>query len=284
MIPGSRSRARRRTLAPFGASCGRCCPGHRAPPPPTPSGERCRSHLSPSTSRAGGAFRRGRLLVAAAAGSRPDRVLLAPAAQRRAPPRPPRPPRRPYHGDVREVKPGTKFSTKKLDLESRSRNQRRPSSGPTAPATPAVGTTRTLLALDDYNGDLLPQGVHAAGGRRQDRGVGGRRHRPSRPATAATQVADSHHGHRGPGAGAGRPVRHQHVPEGVAGLQRRARPGRQRQRRSTGVDPTGDGDKIMTLVDNVRDDNYYEGVERGPDLHRRLLLLASSTSCSTATS
>ena len=27
---------------------------------------------------------------------------------------------------------------------------------------------------------------------------------------------------------------------------------------SSGIDATGDGDKIMTLVDNVRDDNYYE--------------------------
>ena len=32
----------------------------------------------------------------------------------------------------------------------------------------------------------------------------------------------------------------------------------------SGVDPTGDGNKIMTLVDNVRDDNYYEGVNAAP--------------------
>ena len=39
---------------------------------------------------------------------------------------------------------------------------------------------------------------------------------------------------------------------------------RQRQRRISGVDSTGDGDKIMTLVDNVRDDNYFLGVNDAP--------------------
>ena len=39
------------------------------------------------------------------------------------------------------------------------------------------------------------------------------------------------------------------------------------------VDYTGAGDKIVTLVDNVRDDNFYRLPGR-PDLHRGLLLLA----------
>src|SRR6478735_7298354 len=54
--------------------------------------------------------------------------------------------------DVREVKPGQQFSTKKLDLQSRSRAKAK--SQAQAADTPAVGTTRTLLALDDYNGEI----------------------------------------------------------------------------------------------------------------------------------
>ena len=49
--------------------------------------------------------------------------------------------------DVREVKPGQQFSTKKLDLKASARSKAK-----VVAATPAVGTTRTLLALDDYQG------------------------------------------------------------------------------------------------------------------------------------
>ena len=36
------------------------------------------------------------------------------------------------------------------------------------------------------------------------------------------------------------------------------------KRLETDIDSSGTGDKIMTLVDNVRDDNYYEGVNGAP--------------------
>ena len=51
---------------------------------------------------------------------------------------------------------------------------------------------------------------------------------------------------------------------------------------SSGVDSTGDGDKIMTLVDNVRDDNFYDFHAARPT--SRASSPRSSTSCSTATS
>ena len=46
----------------------------------------------------------------------------------------------------------------------------------------------------------------------------------------------------------------------------------------------GGGDNIVVLVDNVRDDNYYDRTRGRPDLHRRLLLVVLQRATSTATS
>src|SRR6478736_1763272 len=56
--------------------------------------------------------------------------------------------------DVREIAPNKQFSTKKLTMKSSARAKSRVQAQADAGATPAVGTTRTLLALDDYNGIL----------------------------------------------------------------------------------------------------------------------------------
>ena len=76
-----------------------------------------------------------------------------------------------------------------------------------------------------------------------------------------------------------RRVRHEHVPEGVGGVQRAARRATGRDAASStqpafGSTP-GDGDKIVTLVSNVRDTNFYSlNNPTGARLHRRVLLVA----------
>ena len=138
--------------------------------------------------------------------------------------------------------------------------------------------------LDDFNGILYRKnytlravGAHIEVWVANDTVVPGRR-LPRRRSPTPRTVTDAQV------AGPGRPVRQQHVPEGV-GRPSASPPDRDGSRPDVGNggDYTGDGDKIVTLVDNVRDDNYYH-VPGGADLHRRLLLRRSSTSCSTATS
>ena len=60
-----------------------------------------------------------------------------------------------------------------------------------------------------------------------------------------------------------RAVRHEHVPEGDGGLLHAAGPRRDQladppDANGNGGDYTGGGDKTVTLIDNVRDDNYYD--------------------------
>ena len=92
------------------------------------------------------------------------------------------------------------------------------------------------------------------------------------PAGDCRAGAERHDRHAGPGAVPRRPVRQQHVPEGVAGLQRRARSRRQRQRRQ------------RHRLDRRRRQDHDAGrqrprrqllprPERRADLHRGLLLL-----------
>ena len=79
---------------------------------------------------------------------------------------------RALRSDVREVKPNAHFSTGNLQL-----NAAKPSQAAAAGVTPPVGTVRTLLALDDFNGILYRKQYTLHGGRSQDRGVGRQRHR-----------------------------------------------------------------------------------------------------------
>ena len=73
-------------------------------------------------------------------------VSAAPAATKSSPAKSATP-----KSDVRELDPKAKYSTKKLTLGNGARAKVRAAA---AGETPAVGTTRTLLALDDYNGLL----------------------------------------------------------------------------------------------------------------------------------
>ena len=72
------------------------------------------------------------------------------------------------HGsDVREVKPNAKFSTKKLHLKRGVQASAQPDTEAATDGTsPPVGTVRTLIGLDDFNGILY----------RKDRGLGRQRH------------------------------------------------------------------------------------------------------------
>jgi hypothetical protein len=210
--------------------------------------------LSPTTSRAGGALGRGRLLVAAAAGFALTASVLAPAASA-APTPSPRATTTAVHGDVREVKPGTTYSTKKLDLESRSRTQRKTQQRADAPGTPAVGTTRQLLALDDEQGAyyLKPYTLQAVGAKIEvwvaDTAfpTGDCRNQVAGSTTVtraqAEELADQFDTNMFPKESKAFSVAPDRDGSGNV---------------VPDVDPTGDGDKIMTLVDNVRDDNYYK--------------------------
>ena len=215
------------------------------------------SHLSPTTSRAGAAFRRGRLLVATAAGFALTASLLAPAATA-APTSDPSPEgaTTAVRGDVREVKPGTRYSTKKLDLASPGRAQRKAEQRADAPGTPAVGTTRQLLALDDRDGVYYKKSytLQAVGAKIEvwvadDTAfpAGDCRSQVAGTTTVtraqAEELADQFDTNMFPKESKAFSVAPDRDGSGntVAGL-----------------DPTGDGDKIMTLVDNVRDSNYYD--------------------------
>ena len=67
-----------------------------------------------------------------------------------------------------------------------------------------------------------------------------------------------HRDHPGPGRPADQPVRRQHVPQGDRDLQHPAGPRRHRTARCPESTRRGDGDKTVALIDNVRDDNYYD--------------------------
>ena len=95
----------------------------------------------------------------------------------------------------------------------------------------------------------------------------------SRPATAAHQVPGHDHRHRRAGQELADQFDSNMFPkESQAFSVAPDRDGSGNVGRS-GVDFTGDGDKIVTLVDNVRDDNYYE-FPAAPTYIAGLLLLA----------
>ena len=111
----------------------------------------------------------------------------------------------------------------------------------------------------------------------------------SPPATAATQIPEHDDGHRRAGRRAwstsSTPTC---IPKETAAFS--TPPDRDGTNailgpdaNGNGGDYTGDGDKTVALIDNVRDDNYYDVPGRA-DLHRRASSPRSSTSCSTATS
>jgi hypothetical protein len=162
--------------------------------------------------------------------------------------------------DVRELSPKATFSADKLSLESARRSQAKAKAA--AAPTPPVGTTRSLVALDDYNGELYlkPYTLQAVGAHIEVWVADD----TSFPAgDCRTQVADTTTVTSAQAQElADQFDTNMYPKESAAFSVAPDRDGSNGQ--VTGVDATGDGDKIMTLVDNVRDDNYYEGVNDAP--------------------
>jgi hypothetical protein len=164
---------------------------------------------------------------------------------------------RALRSDAREVKPNARFSTGKLQLQAA-----RPSQAAPAGVTPPVGTVRTLIALDDFNGVLYRKQytLMAVGAKIEvwvanDTAFPANDCRNQVPGTTtvtqaqAQELADQFDNNMFPKESAAFSVAPDRDGSGNV---------------VSGVDPTGDGDKIMTLVDNVRDDNYYLGVNQAP--------------------
>ena len=170
------------------------------------------------------------------------------------------------HSDIREIPsdrqyrlaPGLRKALRAHDQNSRS--------ALAAGETPPIGTVRQWIALDDVAGRLYRKDYTLRGVGRQDRGVGRERHAPSRPATAERRSPQRTNA----------PITDAQVAELVERVRQQHVPARRRRRsarRRTGTAPTrilgpdasgnggdytGDGDKTVTLVDNVRDDNFYD--------------------------
>jgi hypothetical protein len=214
-----------------------------------------------SSSGAGGAVRRSRLLVAVTAGfALAASAVLAPAAS--ATPTPPKgSSTTTVRGDVREVKLGKTYSTKGLATGAQRRAAARSTQ---ASGTAPVGTTRELLALDDYNGKYYtkPYTLQAVGDHIEvwvaddnafpagdcRNAVAGSTTVTRAQAQSLVSEFDSN----------------MFPKESAAFSVAPDRDGSKKDPAIGAVDPSGDGDKIMTLVDNVRDDNYYEGPAKAP--------------------
>ncbi len=157
--------------------------------------------------------------------------------------------------DVREVAPNKKFSTKKLSLKSSAKAKSKVQAQAESSSTPAVGTTRTLLALDDFNGTLYRKSytLQAVGAKIEvwvaddtSFPAGDCRNQIANSTTVtraqAQELADQFDSNMFPKESQAFSVAPDRDGSGNV---------------VSGVDPSGSGDKIMTLVDNVRDDNYY---------------------------
>jgi hypothetical protein len=156
--------------------------------------------------------------------------------------------------DVREVNPKQKLSTEKLSLKAANRAQ----SKAAAAGTPPVGTTRTLIASDDFNGILYRKsytlqavGPHIEVWVADDTSFPAGDCRSAIPNTTtvtqaqAEYLADQFETKMFPVESQAFSVAPDRDGSGNV---------------VSGVDSTGDGNKIMTLVDNVRDDNFFLGV------------------------
>ncbi len=173
-------------------------------------------------------------------------ATAAPGAATAAPPRTPTP------SDVREVSPDAKFSTKQLGTV-RSQARLRAQAQAAAAPTPGVGTQRQWLGLDDYNGTLYRKAYTL-------RAVGDKievwvANDTSFPAgdcrgAASTVVTD---------AQVQRLVTEfdgNMFPKETAAFS--TPPDRDGTNATITGDYTGDGDKTVALIDNVRDDNYFD--------------------------
>ena len=161
--------------------------------------------------------------------------------------------------DIREVSPNKKYSTKRLQLrQSQARAQAR-----AAAPTPPVGTVRQWIANDDFNGilyrkDYTLRGVgdkievwvandtRLPGRRLPDRRSRRRRRSPTPRSQRLVSEFDTNMFPKETAAFSTPPDR-----DGTNALLGPDANG-------NGGDYSGDGDKTVTLVDNVRDDNFYE--------------------------
>ncbi|MCW2526372.1 MAG: shpI [Pseudonocardiales bacterium] len=159
--------------------------------------------------------------------------------------------------DVREISPKANYSTKNLGVQA----NRVSAKAAAAPVTPPVGTKRTLLGLDDYNGELYFKqytlkavGAHIEVWVADDTAFPAGDCRLAVPNTTTVTVAQAQ-------SLVSQFETNMFPKESQAFSVAPDRDGSGNALVSHGVDSSGSGDKIMTLVDNVRDDNYYLGVE-----------------------
>lgn len=153
--------------------------------------------------------------------------------------------------DVREISPKKTYSTKKLSLKAAKRQQRAQAAG----VTPPVGTVRQLLALDDYNGTIYRKDYTLrAVGQKIEVWVANDTAFPAGDCRTAvpntTTVTDAQ------AASLVKEFDANMFPKESAAFS--VAPDRDGSNGLVdGLDASGNGDKIMTLVDNVRDDNFY---------------------------
>jgi hypothetical protein len=160
---------------------------------------------------------------------------------------------------IRELPPGRRYSTGQLGLGSQP--QRKAQLAPAAAGTPPVGTVRQWIALDDYNGILYRKDYTLRGaGDHIEVWVANDLSFPAGDCRAqipsSTEIDDAQ-------------VQHlinefdtNMYPKETSTFS--TPPDRDGSNARIGPDEngnggvyTGDGNKTVTLVDNVRDDNYY---------------------------
>jgi len=161
--------------------------------------------------------------------------------------------------DVREVSPDKKWSTARLGL---ARSQARALAAPAAAPTPPVGTVRQWLGLDDFNGTLYRKDYTLRGvGDKIEVWVANDTAFPAGDCRAqipnSTVVTD---------AQVARLISEfdtNMYPKETAAFS--TPPDRDGSNAILGPDAngnggeySGDGDKTVALIDNVRDDNFYE--------------------------
>ncbi len=165
----------------------------------------------------------------------------------------------PAKSDLREISSKAKYSTKKLGLSNGARAKARAAA---AGETPPVGTTRTLIGLDDFNGVLYRKsytlqavGAHIEVWVADDTSF--------LAGDCRTQVADTTTVTRAQAEYLAAQFDDNMYPKESAAFS--TPPDRDGSGNVIpGVDASGSGDKIMTLVDNIRDDNYYLGPVNAP--------------------
>ncbi|MBA8794673.1 ribosomal protein L21E [Friedmanniella endophytica] len=182
-------------------------------------------------------------------------TALVPTPAWALPPTPTDPPRAAITAgtasDVRELQRGQSFDSAKL---GRSTAQQRRQAARAAAGTPAVGTTRTLVGLDDTTNTLYPKPytLQAVGDKIEvwvadDTAFPAGDCRNAVPGSTTVTRAQA----ETLAAEFDRNI----FPKESAAFS--VAPDRDGSKATAGIDATGDGDKVMTLVDNVRDDSYY---------------------------